>query len=67
MVNLPELRKSALNGLFKILNMPLESTSYTETEKKRLRRLLDAFENETGLKTPYVGIIIWKLKNIVQN
>ncbi len=61
-LDIPKLRKSALDRFLKKLKTP--------SEPKELRiycsNILDSLEGETGKKIPYVGIIIWKLKEIIK-
>ena len=54
-------RKAALDGLIEEI--------CTIEDEEGLRtfcgEILDSFQNETGEKTPYVGILIWYLRQLV--
>lgn len=60
--SLSEFRKSALGAVEKEL---VENSDTQEALMEACRQLLGKFELEIDPKTPYVGIIIWKLKQYI--
>lgn len=60
--SLPASRKGALDAVQQQL---AEDSTTPELLLEACRKLLARFESETDPKTPYVGIIIWKLKQYI--
>lgn len=58
-LNLIKCRKQALNAMLNKLE------NKHKGDREYYRRLLSHYENESGIKTPYVGILIWWLKKHV--
>lgn len=61
-VRLPESRKEVLDAIQESVASTNDTEIFTYSKK-----LLSEFENETDPKTPYVGIIIWWLKQFISN
>ena len=61
-VRLPESRKQAVAAIEENIAMLDDEEILTYS-----KRILANFENETDPKTPYIGIIIWWLKDFIKS